>query len=187
MLQARAGDAAEVATLSLQTLLRYQCAKKFFPKSIVPDRVLQNETRVPAEPRNDCMWRIAPGPVRIRAKRDLNGQRVVLRRAFEITHFEKPHSRRICFARNRNLFRDLHRANRPRLRTKPAATANVIRQNLALEQRALLVRDQRGDIRLDPNRRHRALITRARCGGLRSQQEPVMRMRSERNRVWRSA
>src|SRR5438045_1883925 len=107
---------------------------------------MQNGVAVAVQPRDH---RLRRGPFersRVVVAGNLDGERVGLGGAVEITDFEEPDLRAVL-ARNGNFFRDPELANRPRLRTEPPAMADVTGQNFALDPGALAVVQERGNIR----------------------------------------
>ena len=63
--------------------------------------------------------------------------------------------------------------------------ANEFRENVAFEPQALFIRQKPLQIRRDLERRHNAFLRSTRCGGLNTEDKPVVRMRTKRDRVKR--
>src|ERR1017187_1516328 len=100
-------------------------------------------------------------------------------------NFHKPKTRRVACRGNWDLLADLHFANSPSLRAKPAAIADVIGQDVALDLRSLTVCQQGFQVRARVDRRHDVLLGNAPDVAMRLQNKPVTSMRTQSHLIRR--
>src|SRR5205823_10909523 len=107
------------------------------------------------------------------------------RRSIQIANLNKPELRAILLRRDRKLLDHLEMAKSPRLRTEPAAVADIHGQNFALELFSVITLKQDLQLSRSFQCRHNAFFQSAASLGRRLQREPVICMRSERDDVAR--
>ncbi len=180
--QRAARHTEQFAGVSFQVLALRDGPEELLAKRRVPNRVMEDRFFRAGKPGDHGLRRRLRNGMRRLSDRDLDRERVGLRRAIGISHFEEPEMR-TPLARDRDFLRDAQLANRARLRAEPAAMPNVIRQDFALEPRALSVRQERLQIGRGVQRGHNAFLRSPRRAGLRPQDKPVMRVRAEGDRV----
>ena len=111
-----------------------------------------------ADAGDDRLWSGPPECVGCRAGGELDGQRIDIGRAIGVIDLQQPQLRG-SFA-DRDLLDDPHLADAARLGSKPAAGAQIVRQNLALQLSALVILQEGGQVGLGFERRHDPLFRR---------------------------